>query len=191
LEYVLSHTITPAAEDALIMLPTPDDVAAAQPDLRLARNSKGPSQLGQAEGLNEADITNFCAELEDSMKRDEGTSIKAASVPAPYLGKRLGPPPSMAVASLFACGILRSVTGGFAGKAKAEAMRRQMDPLDALARSALSRDAEYDEIPKDNFGTATHGEEIELTLFPLAPGLYHISYPYEGVSSPLYTKKEW
>ncbi|GJW46548.1 hypothetical protein Tco_0078194 [Tanacetum coccineum] len=66
-----------------------------------------------------------------------------------------------------------------------------MDPLDALARSALSRDAEYDEIPKDDFGTATRSEEIELTMFPLAPGPYHMSYPYEGVSSPLYTKEEW
>ncbi|GJT33237.1 hypothetical protein Tco_0923656 [Tanacetum coccineum] len=45
LEHVSSHTIAPAAEDALIMLPTPDDVAAAQPDLCLARKSKGPSQV--------------------------------------------------------------------------------------------------------------------------------------------------
>ncbi|GJT33238.1 hypothetical protein Tco_0923657 [Tanacetum coccineum] len=141
------------------------------------------------------------------MKRDGGTSIKAASVPAPCLGKRLGPPPSMAVASVSGRPLIRtsthactsgrslalggSVAGGFAGKAKAETMRHQMDPLDALARSALSHDAEYDEIPKDDFVTATRGEEIELTLFPLAPGLYHMSYPYEGVSSPLYTKKEW
>ncbi|GKD48570.1 hypothetical protein Tco_1277546 [Tanacetum coccineum] len=66
-----------------------------------------------------------------------------------------------------------------------------MDPLDALAYSALSRDAEYDEIPEDDFGTATCGEEIELTMFPLAPGPYHMSYPYECVSSPLYTKEEW
>ncbi|GKB54645.1 hypothetical protein Tco_0905398 [Tanacetum coccineum] len=66
-----------------------------------------------------------------------------------------------------------------------------MDPLDALALSALSRNAEYDEIPEDDFGTATRSEEIELTMFPLAPGPYHMSYPYEGVSSPLYTKEEW
>ncbi|GKD10959.1 hypothetical protein Tco_1190644, partial [Tanacetum coccineum] len=29
-----------------------------------------------------------------------------------------------------------------------------------LARSALARDAEYDQIPDDDFGTATRGEEI-------------------------------
>ncbi|GJT02377.1 hypothetical protein Tco_0823546 [Tanacetum coccineum] len=167
LEHVPSHIIALATEDALIQLPTPDEVAAAQPDLRLARKSKGPSQrrlkkiaskagssapeLGQAKGLNEAGITNLCVELEDSIERDEGTSIRAASV-------------------------LHHVL---------------MDPLDALARSALSRDAEYDEIPKDDFCTATRSEEIELTLFPLAPGPYQISYPYEGISSPLYTKEEW
>ncbi|GJU80733.1 hypothetical protein Tco_1283098 [Tanacetum coccineum] len=70
-------------------------------------------------------------------------------------------------------------------------MRRQLDPLDSLARSALARDAEYDQILDDDFGTATLGEEIDLTLFPLAPGPYHMPYPYEGVSSPLYTKEEW
>ncbi|GKB51282.1 hypothetical protein Tco_0902035, partial [Tanacetum coccineum] len=38
----------------------------------------------------------------------------------------------------------------------------------------------YDQIPKDDFGTATRGEEIDLTLFPLTPGPYQMSYPYEG-----------
>nr|GFD44589.1 hypothetical protein [Tanacetum cinerariifolium] len=104
--------------------------------------------------------TDFCAKLEDNMENDEGTSIRAASVPAQRIGKILGPPPSM------------------------------MDPLDAVARGALSRDAKYDEIPDDDFGIATRGEEIELTLFPLAPGPYQMPYPYEGVSFPLYTKEE-
>ncbi|GKF91487.1 hypothetical protein Tco_0275188, partial [Tanacetum coccineum] len=40
--------------------------------------------------------------------------------------------------------------------------------MDVLARSALARDHEYDEIPDDDFSTATLGEEIDLTLFPLA-----------------------
>ncbi|GJS86689.1 hypothetical protein Tco_0769325 [Tanacetum coccineum] len=60
-----------------------------------------------------------------------------------------------------------------------------MDLLDSLARSALVCDDEYDQIPDDDFGTATSGEEIDLTLFPLAPYPYHMPYPYEGVSSPL------
>ncbi|GKE45829.1 hypothetical protein Tco_1473113 [Tanacetum coccineum] len=203
----------PVVEDALILLPTPDKVVAAQPDPLLAKKSKGPSQkraseagssvleLGRAKGLNEADITDFCVELEDSMERDDGTSIRASLVSTPRLGKRLGPPPSMVVASVSRPPLVEtsahasisgrsltlrgSVAGGFAKKSRDEAMLRQMDPLDPLARSALSRDAEYDEIPEDYFGTATHVEEIELTLFPLAPSLYQMSYTYEGVSSPL------
>ncbi|GJX23355.1 ribonuclease H-like domain-containing protein [Tanacetum coccineum] len=197
LERVLSHITAPVVEDALILLPTLDEVAAAQLDPRLARKSKGPLQvrvrvalviasepsqpskkrrlkkraleagsnapeLGQAKGLNKPDITYFCAELKDNMERDYGTSIRIASVHRLCLGKRLG-----------------SVTDGFTGKSRAEAMRGQMDPLDALACIALYRDARYDEIPEDDFGTATRGEEIELTLFPLALGPYQMSYPYK------------
>ncbi|GJX47512.1 hypothetical protein Tco_0272702 [Tanacetum coccineum] len=156
LERVPSHITAPVAEDALILLPTLDEVAAAQLDLRLARKSKGPSQA-KLKGLNKPWHNDYALSFEGlTWERDNG-----------------------------------SVTDGFTRKSRAEAMRRQMDPLDALARIALSRDVEYDEIPEDNFGTATRGEEIELTLFPLAPGPYQMSYPYEGVSSPLYTKEEW
>ncbi|GKB79811.1 hypothetical protein Tco_0946706, partial [Tanacetum coccineum] len=242
LECVPSHTTAPTAEGALIPLPTPNEVAPAQPDPRLARKSKGPLQvrvrsalatvseptqpskkrrlkkrvskagssapeLGQAKGLNKADITDFCAELEDSMERNEGTSIRAALVPTPRLSKRLGPPPTMNVTSVSgpahvgtsahastsgrSLALRGSVAGGFVGKSKVEDMRRQMDLLDALARSALSRDAEYDEIQEDDFGTATRGEKIKLTLFLLAPGPCHMPYPYKCISSPLYTKEEW
>nr|GEU29960.1 hypothetical protein [Tanacetum cinerariifolium] len=55
-------------------------------------------------------------------------------------------------------------------------MRRQMDPLDCLAWSALTRDAEYDQISNDDFSIATRGEEIDLTLFPLAPGPNHMPH---------------
>nr|GEX75237.1 hypothetical protein [Tanacetum cinerariifolium] len=140
-------------------------------------------ELGQAEGLNEGDITDFYAELEDSMERDEGTSIKVASVPTPRLAHASTSGRSLALGG--------SSVGGFVRKFGVEAMRRQMDPLDALARSALSRDAEYDWIPKDDFGITTRGEEIELTLFHIASGPYQMSYLNEGVSSPLYTKEEW
>ncbi|GKA70552.1 hypothetical protein Tco_0776691, partial [Tanacetum coccineum] len=81
--------------------------------------------------------------------------------------------------------LLGVVTSGRVGKSEAEVMRRQMDSLDCLACSALARDAEYDQIPNDDFGTATRGEGIDLTLFPLAPGPYYMPYPYEGISSPL------
>nr|GEX09744.1 hypothetical protein [Tanacetum cinerariifolium] len=149
LERVPSYTNAPTAEDALIPLPTLDEVVVAQPDPYLARKSKeaGSSapKLGQAKGLNEADITGFCMKLEDSMERDEGTSIRVSLVLTPRLGKRLGPSFSMAIVSIFGPAHVwtlapastsghsldfgGSSTGGFVGKSRAEDMRRQMDPL--------------------------------------------------------------
>ncbi|GJW19712.1 hypothetical protein Tco_0027148 [Tanacetum coccineum] len=78
------------------------------------------------------------------------------------------------------------VPTGAAGKARAKVIRWQLDPMDMLARSALARDHEYNDIPDDDFSTATLGEEIDLTLFPLALGPYCMSYPFvdgEGRSS--------
>nr|GFD05975.1 hypothetical protein [Tanacetum cinerariifolium] len=46
----------------------------------------------------------------------------------------------------------------------------------------------------DDLFSATLGEEIDITLFPLAPRPYYISYPFaeaEGSSPPKYTKEEW
>ncbi|GKB50014.1 hypothetical protein Tco_0900767 [Tanacetum coccineum] len=201
---VPSHTTAPAIEDAIISLPTPDEVAASLPDSCLTK------ELDQAEGVNKDDLANFCAKIEDSLEWDEGVSTRAVSVSTPRLGKRFDVPPSTVVVSAFeppharvsvpasTFGHSLSLGGTFAsghtGKFRAEVVRRQMDPLDCLACSALGCDAEYDQIPNDDFdddfGTATRGEEIDLTLFPLAPGPYHMPYPYEGISSPLYTKEE-
>nr|GEV47407.1 hypothetical protein [Tanacetum cinerariifolium] len=158
-------------------------------------------KLGQAKGMDDANLTDFHAKIEDSLEKDEGASTRAASAPIPRLGKRLGAPLSMDVVSAskpshvwtsthaFISGC--AAISGHAEKSEAEVLRRQVDLLDFLARSALARDVEYDQIPEDDFGTATRGEEIDLTLFPLTPGLYHKPYPCEGVSSSLYTKKEW
>ncbi|GKE19686.1 hypothetical protein Tco_1427263, partial [Tanacetum coccineum] len=75
-ERVPSHTTAPAAEGALIPLPTPYEIAASLPDPHLAkkrrlrkRSSEAGSsapELGQTEGVDEADLTNFCAEIENS-----------------------------------------------------------------------------------------------------------------------------
>nr|GEU92171.1 hypothetical protein [Tanacetum cinerariifolium] len=154
-------------------------------------------ELDQAEGTDEADLADLCAKIEDSLERDEGVSMRAVSAPTPRLGMRLGAPPSIAVVSAYEpshVGTLaptstsgRSlslggvVASGCVGKSEAEVNRRQIDPLDCLARSALARDATYDQILDDYFGTATRGEEIDLTLFPLTPGpitcLTHIKDP--------------
>ncbi|GJZ29426.1 hypothetical protein Tco_0574073, partial [Tanacetum coccineum] len=49
----------------------------------------------------------------------------------------------------------------------------------------------YDQILEDDFAIASRGEEIDLTFFPVAPGPYVIPYPFDGDSSPLYTKQQW
>ncbi|GKB26175.1 hypothetical protein Tco_0865576 [Tanacetum coccineum] len=163
LERVPSHTTALTAEGAMIPLPNLDEIAASLPDLRLAKK----------------------------------TSARAASTPTPRLGKRLGAPLSVADVSAFGSSHVGTsvyaftsgrnislggvVVSGHAGKFRAKVLRRQVDPLDFLARSALARDVEYDQIPEDDFGTATCGEEFDLTLFPLTPGPYQMSYPYEDV----------
>nr|GEX96320.1 hypothetical protein [Tanacetum cinerariifolium] len=48
----------------------------------------------------------------------------------------------------------------------------------------------YDFMTFPSWGDAKVVEEIKLTLFPLNPSPYHMSYPYEGVSSHLYTKEK-
>nr|GEV97124.1 hypothetical protein [Tanacetum cinerariifolium] len=232
LERVPSHTTAPTTEGAIILLPTPDEIVASLPNSRLVKKSKGPSQasrpskkrklqkkaseagsiapeLDQAEGADEADLADLCAEIEDSLKRDEGISTRVISAPTRRLRKRFDAPSSITVVSAFEPSYVGTrplllllvvvfllevycvVASGRVGKFEVEVIRRQMDPLDCLARSALAHDAEYDQIMDDDFGTATCGEEIDLTLFPLSPGPYHMPYPYEGVSSPLYTKEEY
>ncbi|GJV00867.1 hypothetical protein Tco_1330137 [Tanacetum coccineum] len=198
LECVPSHTTAPTLEGAIIPLPTPDKIATSLPAPHLAKKSKGPSQasrpskrrklqkraskvgtsvpeLDEVEGTDEADLADLCAEIKDSLERDEGVSMRVVLASTPSLGKKLGAPPSVVV-----CGFLSAAASGHVGKPEAQmdkVMHRQMDPLDCLARSALAYVAKYDQMPDENFGTATRGEEIDLTLFPLAPGPYHMPYP--------------
>nr|GEV09099.1 retrovirus-related Pol polyprotein from transposon TNT 1-94 [Tanacetum cinerariifolium] len=200
LKRVPSHTTVPTMEGAIISLPTPDEITASLPDSHLIKKSKGPShasrtskkrklqkidleagsstpELDQAEGTDEADLADLCVEIEDSLERDK--AVVSASEPS-YVGTSA--PASTSSHSLSLGGVFAS---GCVGKSRAEVMRCQMDLLDCLARSAVARDTEYDQILDDDFGTATRGEEIDLTLFPLALGPYHMPYPYEGVSFPL------
>ncbi|GJZ13068.1 hypothetical protein Tco_0548298 [Tanacetum coccineum] len=122
LEHVPLHTTAPAMEGVIIPLPTPDEIAASLPDSCLAKKSKGPSlvsrpskkrklqkraskagsstlELDQAEGVDEADLADLCAENEDRLERDEGVPTRAVSAPTPRLCKRLGAPPSAVVVS--------------------------------------------------------------------------------------------
>nr|GEW35759.1 hypothetical protein [Tanacetum cinerariifolium] len=154
-------------------------------------------ELGHAEGMNEAALTDFCNKIKDSLGKDESISTRAASAPIPCLGKRLGAPPSMAVVSasepshvgtlvhastsVHSLSLRGGVASGHAGKSGVHVLQCQLDPLDFLARSDLARNVEYDQIPKDDFGTSTRGEEIDLTLFPFTFVPYQLSYPYEDV----------
>ncbi|GKE51181.1 hypothetical protein Tco_1486337 [Tanacetum coccineum] len=96
----------------------------------------------QTEGLEDIDMSNFYVEREDSLEGDKSIPVKVVSSPTPHLG---------------------SAVGGFAGKPGVEDIRHYVDPFDALSRSSLSCDAEYDEILEDDFATASHSEEIDMT----------------------------
>ncbi|GJV94231.1 hypothetical protein Tco_1542044 [Tanacetum coccineum] len=208
LERVPSHTTAPTTKGAIIPLPTPDEIAASLPDSRLVKNSKDTShasrpskkrklqkrdleagssdlELDHAEGTDEADLADLFTEIENSLERDEGVSMRAISAPTLRLSKRLCAPPSIAFVSA-------SEPSYVGTSAPASTSCRSLS-LGGVATSGCvgKSGAEYDQIPDDDFGTATRGEEIDLTLFPLALGPYHMPYPYEGVSSPLYTREEW
>ncbi|GKC53935.1 hypothetical protein Tco_1076680, partial [Tanacetum coccineum] len=197
LERCPSHTTAPSSEGVVIPLPTLDEIVASLLDYLLSKKSKGSSQvsrpskrrklqkraleanssvpeLDQAEGADEADLADLCTEIEDTLERDEGVSMRVASASIPHLGKRLGAPPSIAVTSVSKLSHVgtsaptstsgRSLSFGGAvasgrvrkfGAQMSEVMRHQMDLLDYLARSALACDAEYDQIMDDDFGTAT------------------------------------
>ncbi|GJX81880.1 retrovirus-related pol polyprotein from transposon TNT 1-94 [Tanacetum coccineum] len=208
LEHVLLHTTTPTLEGAIISLPAPDEVAASLLDSRLIKKSKGPSQasrpskrrklqkraseagssaseLDLAEGADEADLADLCAKIEDSLERDACVSMRVVSAPTPRLGKRLGDPPSIAVISV-------SDPSHVGTSSPASTSGRSLSLGGAVAGDRVGKSGtQMGEIPNDDFGTATRGEEIYLMLFPLAPSPYNMPYRYEGIYSPLYTRQEW
>nr|GEU94196.1 hypothetical protein [Tanacetum cinerariifolium] len=134
----------------------------------------------KAKGTDEADLANLCDEIEDSLERDGGVSMRVVSAPRPRLGKRLDAPPSIAV-------VTASEQSHVGTPTPASTSSHSL----SLGGIALACDAEYDQILDDDFGITTRSEEIDLKLFSLAPSPYHMPYPYEGVSSPLYTREEW
>ncbi|GKG30821.1 hypothetical protein Tco_0423309, partial [Tanacetum coccineum] len=67
---------------------------------RASESGSSILELDQAEGVDEADLAELCAKIEDSLKRDEGVSIRVVLAPTPYLGKRLGAPHSIVVTSV-------------------------------------------------------------------------------------------
>ncbi|GKD47070.1 hypothetical protein Tco_1271715, partial [Tanacetum coccineum] len=92
LERAPTHTTAPATEGAIILLPTPDEIAASLPYSCLVKNSKGPSHTNRPSKKRKLQKRYF-------LKRDEGVSTRAVSAPTLRLGKRLGAPPSIEVVS--------------------------------------------------------------------------------------------
>nr|GEY39308.1 hypothetical protein [Tanacetum cinerariifolium] len=156
LKRVPSHTTVQAVKGAIILLLSPDEIAASLPNSCIAKNSKGPSEA-----------------------RDKGVSTRAVSVPILCLGKRLGAHPSITVVSASepshvrtlapACtsGHSLSLGGVVVSGSGAEVIQYQLDLLDSLARSALAHDAKYDQISNDDFGTHYPWKALDQTITPV------------------------
>ncbi|GJS42335.1 hypothetical protein Tco_0567378 [Tanacetum coccineum] len=138
----------------------------------------------QSEGVDNADMADFCTKLEDSIERDEGTSVRVASAPSLQISKRLGSPHRLPATTsseplhVSASDVVRASSSG-------HGLVRKGSAATGFSRKG---GAEYDQIPDDDFGTASRGDEIDLLFFPLAPGPYVMPYLFEGESPPEYTK---
>nr|GEW25326.1 hypothetical protein [Tanacetum cinerariifolium] len=144
-----SNTTAPIVEGTPIPLPTPDEVIAAQPDPVLAKKSKASVKRKASTSLV---IPSGPDQPTKKKRLRKKTSEAGSSAP------RLGSPPRLphattfdpshigtsgaARAFTFEHGLVRKgvVVIGSSGKAGAEVMRCQLDPLDTLARNALARD---------------------------------------------------
>ncbi|GKA57797.1 hypothetical protein Tco_0756985 [Tanacetum coccineum] len=209
LEHVHNNTTAPTVRGTPISLPTPDEVAAAQPDPTLAKKSKSLVKRKASTSLapsrpyvKDIDVSYFFTDLENSLEVNDGASVRVVSAPTLRLGKRLGYPPRLSYVTTSDPSYVGTSSAAHASTSEhglvwkgilqyldtfaaslslfLVVMRRQLDLLDTLAQSALAHDEEYDQIPDDDFASASRGEEIDLTFFLLAHGPYVLPYPFEG-----------
>nr|GEY11890.1 xylulose kinase-1 [Tanacetum cinerariifolium] len=103
--------------------------------------------MKQPESVDDVDISELYVDLECSMERDEGTFVSAASALVLCLGKRLGP--SLPYRLLLFSSHLR--LGPLLLLLLLVVVLFEKVSLDTLARSSLSHDVEYDQIPEDDF----------------------------------------
>ncbi|GKG31143.1 hypothetical protein Tco_0423631, partial [Tanacetum coccineum] len=72
------------------------------------------TKVEQVEGLDDA--SDFWVDLENSLGKTDSTPARAVSAPTSYLGKRLGPPPSLSFVVVFEplqiCGSVNASTSG-------------------------------------------------------------------------------
>ncbi|GJY85002.1 hypothetical protein Tco_0499028 [Tanacetum coccineum] len=174
LERAMSHSTTLATKGAIIPLPTTDEIVASPPD---SPGSSAP-ELDQAKGTDETDRADSLPRL-----RIAGRDVVwSAAEPAHVWGL---PTHASTSGRSLSLGVLLLVVSWEVG---AEVMQSSQRILDCLARSALSCNLKNDQIPEDDFGKAHAWRTIELdTIDPLAPGPYHMPYPYEGFGSDYYT----
>ncbi|GJQ97445.1 hypothetical protein Tco_0008584 [Tanacetum coccineum] len=176
LERVPSHTTALVADGAMILLPTPNEIAASLLDLRLAKKSKGPSQARVRSALVTAPEPG-----QPSKKRRPRKRYSEAGSSALKLEIGCAPP---FVADVSDSGLSYGGT-----LVHASTSGRGLSLGGAVVSGYVGKSGA--EILEDDFGTITRGEEIDLTLFPLTHGPYQMSYPYESASSPAYTREEW
>nr|GEY40135.1 hypothetical protein [Tanacetum cinerariifolium] len=83
------HTTAPAAEGALIPLPTPNERKMRK---RASEVGSSAPKVEQVEGLDDA--SNFLVDLENILENTGSTPVRAVSAPTLHLGKKLRPPQS-------------------------------------------------------------------------------------------------
>nr|GEU97664.1 hypothetical protein [Tanacetum cinerariifolium] len=179
---IMNYTTAPAVESTPIPLPTPKELVVGQPNPKPAKKSKAL--------VKQKASTSLMGHFE---------VVQPKGLAPPYLSHATFSDPShvgtssVANASSFDHADVRKgdVVIDVVGKACAKVIRQQLDPMNVLDQSALSHS---DQIPNDEFSTATLGEEIDLMLFPLDLGPNCMSYlfPDSEGSDPLkYTREEW
>ncbi|GJR04250.1 hypothetical protein Tco_0527234 [Tanacetum coccineum] len=170
-EAVLNNTTAPAAEGTPIPLLTLNEVAAAQPNPKLAKKSKVLVKRNVAAplvGPSEPDQPRRKIRLR-KRALEAGSSTPVVERAEDVEGSDI---------SDFCTQLEDSL---------------EMDNFSFLC-IALSRYQEYDDSPEDDFAAASLGKEIDLTLFPLASSPYVMPYPFfdgEGSSSLEYTRQAW
>nr|GEX75275.1 hypothetical protein [Tanacetum cinerariifolium] len=116
-----------------------------------------------------------------TLLKSQRVLLRVVSTPTSRLGKMLGAPPSIAIFSA-------SEPSHVGTLAPTSTSSHSLSLGGVVTRGRIKKFGVV-VMRHDDFGTATCGEKIALILFPLAPGPSHMTYLYEGVSSPLYTKE--
>ncbi|GJV04484.1 reverse transcriptase domain-containing protein [Tanacetum coccineum] len=182
----------PSWENAKVGTPIPEltlkEIAASQPDPKVAKKSKAPMNASvierddDIEDNENADRENDLSEaayyryLKSILVNDEVVLFETPSVQSLRSGKRLSPPPPPVLLILPLSGLIVLVLLTLLMIILILMIMADKWPTDVTERAQTNED--------DDFSFLTLGEEIELTLFPLTIRPHYMSYPYaDGESS--------